>query len=170
MHMKITDPATTPYADKGYSSWASVRVRSFTFVSLSSCLESRVFVYVNCFLRFTILFIALSFVRSSRSSPHIRLPTNPYFISLRHNLHCDSRHAIIFQADTETSVFVCILLSLSCSSNSLNHDSSDLILNLNRYRQPIWIDMITDRTARGHAMETHLCFIFIPLFTLASRR
>jgi len=28
VHMKITDPATTPYADKGYSSRASVRVRS----------------------------------------------------------------------------------------------------------------------------------------------
>ena len=130
VHMNITDPATIVYADRGYSSWASVRVRSSTFVSLSSCLESHVFVFVTCFLRFTILFVALSFVRSSRSSPHIHLPTNLYFISLRHNLHCDSHHAII---DTESSVSVCIPLSLSPSSNSHNHDSSDLIVNLNRY-------------------------------------
>jgi len=71
VHMKITDPATTPYADKGYSSQASVRVRSFTFVSLSSCSESHVFVFVTSFLRFTIPFVALSrsFVRSTPSPP-----------------------------------------------------------------------------------------------------
>jgi len=50
-HMKITDPATIAYADKGYSSRASVRVRSFTFVSLSSC-------SVSCF-RFHDLFSSL---------------------------------------------------------------------------------------------------------------
>jgi len=77
VHMKITDPATTAYADKGYLSWASVRVHSFTFVSLSSCSESHVFIFATCFLRFTILFVALSFVRSSRSS-HIRFPTHTH--------------------------------------------------------------------------------------------
>ena len=59
-------------------------------------------------------------------------------------------------------VFVRIPLSLSCSSNSLNHDSSDLILNLNRYRQPIWIDTITDRTARGHATWKPSCVLYSP--------
>ena len=68
VHMKITDPATIAYADKGHSSRASVRVRSL----LSSAflhVQSRVFVFANCFLRFTTLFVALSFVHSSRSSP-----------------------------------------------------------------------------------------------------
>ena len=122
-----------------------------------SCFRFR---FHDLFLRFTILFVALSrsFVRSSRSSPYIRFPTHPHI--LRHNLHCDSYHSIIVQADTESSVSVCISLSLSCSSNSLNHDPSDLILNLNRYRQPIWIDMITDRTARGHATWKPNCVLY----------
>jgi len=122
--------------------------------------QSRVFVFITYFLRFTTLFVALSFVCSLHSSPHIHFPTHLYFIFLRHNLHCDSYHAIIVQADIESSVFVCIPLSLSCSSNSLNHDSSDLILNLNRYRQPICIDMITDRTARGHAIWKPTCVLY----------
>ena len=84
------------------------------------------------------------------------------FVFLHHNLHCDSSHAIIVQADTESSVSVCISLSLSCSSNSLDYDSSDLILNLFRYRQPIWIDMITDRTARGHATWKPNCVLYSP--------
>jgi len=125
--------ATIVYADKGYSSRASIRVRSFTFVSLSSCSESHVFVFATFFLRFTILFVALSFVRSSPSSPNIRFPTNLHFIFFRHNLHCDSYRAIIIQADTESSRF-CMHSPFSfLFFNSLNYDSSDLILNLNRY-------------------------------------
>ena len=103
VHMNITDrrPSYT-YADKGYSSRASIRVRSL----LSSAflhVPSRVFVFTTYFLRFTTLFVALSFVCSSHSSPHIRFPTHLHFIFLRHNLHCDSYHTIIVQADIESS-------------------------------------------------------------------
>ena len=146
VHMKMTDPATIAYAGKGYSSRAYVRVRSFTFVSLSSCSKSRVFVLRDLFssLYYTFCCIVTVVCAFDTLSPNIRFPTHLRFISLRHNLHCDSYHTIIVQADTESSVFVCISLSLSSPSNSLNHDSSDLILNLilnlNRYRQPIWMD------------------------------
>ena len=105
VHMNITDrrPSYT-YADKGYSSRASIRVRSLVSSAFLH-VQTRVFVFTTYFLRFTTLFFALPFVHSSRSSPYIHFPTHLHFIFLHHNLHCDSYHSIIVQANTESSRF-----------------------------------------------------------------
>jgi len=128
---------------------------------------------VSCF-RFSrlVFFALLYFSLHCRLSVHRALP--PTFVSqpiftlysavtifiVTHTILSSSRLIL------SRPVSVCISLSLSCSSNSLNHDSSDLILNLNRYRQPIWIDMITDRTARGHATWKPNCVLYSPHFLL----